>query len=56
MQRLILSANAVPRRGGQGLNLHHMIEAMEKDFDLKVFCQEAHSNGASQRLPTKEEL
>jgi glycosyltransferase involved in cell wall biosynthesis len=38
---LILSANATPLVGGQGLNLFHMIEGSRKDFDLSVFCRAA---------------
>jgi glycosyltransferase involved in cell wall biosynthesis len=52
MPKLILSANAVPRQGGQGLNLQHMIEALEPDFELTVFCRGGASNGATyQRVP-----
>jgi glycosyltransferase involved in cell wall biosynthesis len=52
MQRLILSANAVPRSGGQGLNLHHMIEALGHDFDLEVFCREgADGEKGFRRVP-----
>jgi glycosyltransferase involved in cell wall biosynthesis len=36
---LILAANAVPARGGQGLNLQHMIEGLIGHFDLSLFCQ-----------------
>jgi glycosyltransferase involved in cell wall biosynthesis len=46
MQRLILSANAVPRQGGQGLNLQHMIEALHGAYRLDVFCRGGASNGA----------
>ena len=35
----MLSANAVPRLGGQGMNLSHMIEGLGGLFDLSVFCQ-----------------
>ncbi len=38
MRTLILSANAVPRRGGQGLNLYHMIRGLSRSFQLTVFC------------------
>jgi glycosyltransferase involved in cell wall biosynthesis len=36
---LILSANAIPRRGGQGLNLYHMIRGLGQSLDLSVFCR-----------------
>src|SRR2546426_21440 len=36
--RLVLAANAVPRRGGQGVNLSQMIDAYQSEFDLTVFC------------------
>jgi glycosyltransferase involved in cell wall biosynthesis len=45
MQRLILSANAVPRRGGQGLNLHHMMEALGSAYRLTVFARGGESDG-----------
>ena len=35
--RLVLSANATPGDGGQGLNLRHMLEALEPLADLNVF-------------------
>jgi glycosyltransferase involved in cell wall biosynthesis len=38
---LVLAANAVSRQGGQGLNLHHMVEALGEDFTLSVFCRQA---------------
>ena len=38
---LILSANATPLVGGQGLNLNHMIEGSREAFDLSVFCRGA---------------
>jgi glycosyltransferase involved in cell wall biosynthesis len=38
--RLILSANATLLEGGQGLNLHHMIEGSREAFNLSVFCRE----------------
>ena len=41
---LVLSANAPPLVGGQGLNLFHMMEALRSGFDLRVFC-DAPSGG-----------
>jgi glycosyltransferase involved in cell wall biosynthesis len=46
MQRLVLSANAVPQRGGQGLNLQHMIEALGQEYQLSVFCRGGVNGGA----------
>jgi len=40
MRRLVLSANASLRKGGQGLNLYHLIEELKADFDLTVFCRD----------------
>jgi len=37
--RLVLSANAKPGEGGQGLNLQHMLEAFEPLADVTVFDQ-----------------
>lgn len=39
VQNLTLSANAIPGRGGQGLNLHHMIEGLRPLYRVSVFCQ-----------------
>lgn len=36
---LVLAANAVPLRGGQGLNLHHVHEALAAAFDVSVWCR-----------------
>jgi starch synthase len=35
---LIVSANARPSIGGQGLNLYHTVEALRQVFDLQIFC------------------
>ena len=40
---LILSANATPKVGGQGLNLFHMLQGLSESFDIQVFCQETCS-------------
>lgn len=34
----MLAARAVPDRGGQGLNLRHMVEGLGGDFDLELMC------------------
>jgi glycosyltransferase involved in cell wall biosynthesis len=49
--RLILSANATPHQGGQGLNLYHMIEGSRAEFDLSVFCQSACPGVETQVVP-----
>lgn len=36
---LILSANAAPLGGGQGLNLYHMATELGEHFDLRLFCK-----------------
>jgi glycosyltransferase involved in cell wall biosynthesis len=38
-ERLILSANATPGRGGQGMNLFHMVAGLRDLFDVSVFCR-----------------
>jgi glycosyltransferase involved in cell wall biosynthesis len=40
-KKLIISANAVPLQGGQGLNLFQMIEGAREAFETTVFCREA---------------
>src|SRR5947199_10384771 len=40
---LVLSANAVPQRGGQGVNLSQMIGAYGSEFDLTVFCRDSNA-------------
>jgi glycosyltransferase involved in cell wall biosynthesis len=49
MHTCILSANAVPGRGGQGLNLQHMIEALQWDFALTVLCGSSGGTGVTLR-------
>src|SRR5690349_15383542 len=49
--RLILSANAIPRRGGQGVNLYQMINAYESISDLTVFCRDPGSQGLMRFIP-----
>jgi glycosyltransferase involved in cell wall biosynthesis len=50
-KRLILSANAVVRRGGQGINLHHMIEGLGGMYDLSVFCQGSGADTSARHVP-----
>jgi glycosyltransferase involved in cell wall biosynthesis len=50
-KRLILSANAIPKQGGQGLNLVHMIEGSRNDFELSVFCRGTYSGVDTQAVP-----
>jgi glycosyltransferase involved in cell wall biosynthesis len=38
---LILSANAIPNCGGQGLNLHHMVQGLSESFEISLFCRQA---------------
>ncbi len=35
---VVLSANAVPREGGLGLNFAHMLAALDGEFSVQVFC------------------
>jgi glycosyltransferase involved in cell wall biosynthesis len=49
--RLVLSANAVPLQGGQGLNLWHMIEGLRGEFDLTVFCRGPAGIAPGPRVP-----
>ena len=37
-QTAIIAANAVPRRGGQGMNLSQMVEGWDQTFDLSVYA------------------
>lgn len=50
-RRLILSANAIPHVGGQGLNLSHMIRGLSPSLDLSVFCRGACSDAQTQVVP-----
>lgn len=49
--RLVLAANAVPKVGGQGLNLHHMVLGLDGDFDLFVFAREPHPQTPGLAVP-----
>lgn len=48
---LILSADAIPNQGGQGLNLHHMIEGLGGLFDVSVFCRAGDTGTPVQHIP-----
>lgn len=52
--RLTLSANASLEQGGQGLNLHHMIEALKERFDLSIFCRGASPELKAHVVPESE--
>ncbi len=41
MRSMVLAANAAPKVGGQGLNLHHMVEAYAPVFELSLFAKAA---------------
>lgn len=48
---MILAANATPLQGGQGLNLHHMIEGSRETFDVRVFCRAEIPNVVTEVVP-----
>jgi glycosyltransferase involved in cell wall biosynthesis len=37
---LILSANAIPRVGGQGSNLYDMVQGLSESFEISLFCRQ----------------
>jgi glycosyltransferase involved in cell wall biosynthesis len=45
---LAVAANAVPKAGGQGLNLFHMTEYLRPAFDVTVYCRAEYPG-----LPTR---
>jgi glycosyltransferase involved in cell wall biosynthesis len=51
-EQLILSANAVPQRGGQGMNLSHMMEGLGGLFELSVFCQAGQTGWPTRYVPS----
>jgi glycosyltransferase involved in cell wall biosynthesis len=51
-EQLMLSANAVPRQGGQGMNLSHMIAGLGGLFDLSVFCQAGQTGKPTRYIPS----
>src|SRR5258708_3184019 len=48
---LILSANAIPKVGGQGLNLHHMVEGLSESFEIQVFCRQMWPEVKTEMVP-----
>lgn len=53
---LILSANAHPRRGGQGLNLYHMTMGLREAFAVRVFCEAAVDSLPTVAVPRPRSL
>jgi glycosyltransferase involved in cell wall biosynthesis len=49
--KLIISANAVPLQGGQGLNLFQMIEGARDEFETTVFSRGTSERWQSQPVP-----
>lgn len=47
---MILSSNAAPGRGGQGLNLQHMIAGLGDAFNLSVYSQSSAGSGSSHAI------
>jgi glycosyltransferase involved in cell wall biosynthesis len=50
--KLVLSANAIPECGGQGVNLHHMIGTLSETFDLCLFCRAVLNQGETTVPPS----
>ena len=50
-ETLVLAANTVCLRGGQGLNLYHMIQGLKDTFDLRLFCQAPFSGITTEVVP-----
>lgn len=48
---IVVSANAVPRRGGQGINLFHMVNELREYFDVQLFCRDALAGVPTQVVP-----
>jgi len=48
---IVVSANAFPRRGGQGLNLYHMVNELREYFDVLLFCRDAFASVQTQIVP-----
>lgn len=46
-----MSANASPQRGGQGLNLYHMVNGLRGCFDIRLFCLEAFPGVRTEVVP-----
>jgi glycosyltransferase involved in cell wall biosynthesis len=51
---LIVSANAHPRIGGQGLNLYHTVEALRSVFDLRVYCSAPFPGVSTTVIPSSQ--
>ncbi len=49
-QTAIIAANAVPRRGGQGMNLSQMVEGLHQAFDLSVYAESAPGSQTSAEI------
>jgi glycosyltransferase involved in cell wall biosynthesis len=49
--RMVIAANAVPKEGGQGLNLQHMAEGLCESFELSIFCRTPASIAPTQVVP-----
>jgi glycosyltransferase involved in cell wall biosynthesis len=50
-QTLVLSANAASQRGGQGLNLYHMVNGLRGYFDVRLFCRESFPGLQTEIVP-----
>src|SRR6266404_3369840 len=50
-RHMVLSANAAPQRGGQGVNLFQMINAYDSEFDLTVFCRDSNAMSPLHFIP-----
>jgi glycosyltransferase involved in cell wall biosynthesis len=48
---LVLSANAFPQRGGQGLNLYHVVNGLKEYFDISLFCRDLFPAVPTQVVP-----
>ncbi len=48
---LVVSANALPRLGGQGLNLYHMVAGLRQDFDVRLFCRASFPGVMTEVVP-----
>lgn len=49
--KLIIAANAIPRQGGQGTNLSHMIEGAVEDFAVILFARAGHPQCQNRLVP-----
>jgi glycosyltransferase involved in cell wall biosynthesis len=53
-KRMVIAADATPGRGGQGLNLQHMLQGLRADFDVDVFCRAAFDGVRSHLVPPSQ--